>query len=562
MLSRLRIQNLAVVEDVTLEFGAGLNVLTGSTGAGKSLILGAVNLLLGRRANASMIRSGRDRAVVEAVFESPAGPGEKGGRVVLRREIRSNGRSFAFIDGVAAPVKQLQETCSLWIEPHGQNEQLRLRDPATHVGYLDAYGGHDKALDGYRESLSVFTRAGNELADFDRRAALLREKGELLSHRIDEIGRAAIEPGEMKDLESSIGLLENAERVVEALALVHGLLEGDDDAGGTTAAVSQAIRSLSRVADVDARLGDFVGQLEEAEVTLRDCADGVRSWIDGFEFDPVRLAAMRDRRSYLLELERRYGMDADDLAARCQEWRRELDSVAFEDETRRQLEESRRVAADSLRKAAAGLTRARRKAARGLDDEMTRELGALVIKGARFRSVVEPEPAPDGPLEVGGKPVKAGPDGADVVRFLVRTNPGEAEGPVDEIASTGEISRISLALKQTIQGGRGRSGRRAVLVFDELDAGIGADLGGVIAKKLLELSARYQIICITHMPQIAAVGERHLVVSKSSKEGRTVAGVSTVAGEERKREVARMLGGREGSDKRIALAGELLADRS
>ena len=158
--------------------------------------------------------------------------------------------------------------------------------------------------------------------------------------------------------------------------------------------------------------------------------------------------------------------------------------------------------------------------------------------------------------------MNAGPDGADVVRFMVRTNPGESEGPVDEIASTGEISRISLALKQILQNSGGRAVGRAVLVFDELDAGIGADLGDVIAEKLLELSARYQIICITHMPQIAAVGERHLVVSKRSEDGRTVAGVSAVAGEERKREVARMLGGREGSDKRIALAGELLAGRS
>lgn len=562
MLSRLRIQNLAVVEDVTLEFGAGLNVLTGSTGAGKSLILGAVNLLLGRRANASIIRAGRDRAAVEAIFESPAGPGVEGCRIVLRREVRANGRSFAFIDGASAPVKQLQETCSLWIEPHGQNEQLRLRDPATHVGYLDAYGGHDGLLEHYRESLSGFTRAGNELADFDRRVALLREKEELLRHRITEIGRAEIEPGEMKELESSIRLMENSERVVEALAIVHGLLEGDDDgADGTTAAVSRAVRGLSRVADVDARLGEFVSQLEEAEVTLRDCADGVRSWLDGFEFDPGRLGAIRDRRSYLFELERRYGMDADDLVARCEKWRRELDSVAFEDEERGELEERRRLAAGALQKAAAGLTRARRKAARELDGEMTRELEALVIKGARFRSVVEPDLAPDGHLEARGKPVNAGPDGADVVRFLVRTNPGEVEGPVDEIASTGEISRISLALKQTLQTGRGRAARRAVLVFDELDAGIGADLGDVIAEKLLELSARYQIICITHMPQIAAVGERHLVVSKSSRDGRTVAGVTTVAGEERRREVARMLGGREGSDKRIALAGELLAGR-
>jgi DNA repair protein RecN (Recombination protein N) len=183
LLSQLRIKNLAVVEDVTLDFDAGLNVLTGSTGAGKSLILGAVNLLLGRRASSAVIRAGEDSAAVEAVFDTPVSPATLGGTVVVRREIRSNGRSYAWVDGEAAPLRQLHETCARWIEPHGQNEQFRLRDPDTHIDYLDAFGEHEQHLDRYRLALAAFNKADGELSDFDRRVALLREKEELLRHR-------------------------------------------------------------------------------------------------------------------------------------------------------------------------------------------------------------------------------------------------------------------------------------------------------------------------------------------------------------------------------------------
>ena len=563
MLSQLRIKNLAVVEDVTLDFDAGLNVLTGSTGAGKSLILGAVNLLLGRRASSAVIRAGENSAAVEAVFDTPATPATLGGTVVVRREIRSNGRSYAWVDGEAAPLKQLHETCARWIEPHGQNEQLRLRDPDTHIDYLDAFGEHGEHLDRYRLALAAFNRADGELSGFDRRAALLREKEELLRHRVDEVERAGIKRGELDELEAAIKLLENSERVFEALGVVFGTLEGEEDgSSGATVSLAQAIRQLARVAEVDPRIAAFVSQLEEAELTLRDCADGVRSYLDGFEFDADRLRAIEQRRTYLLELERRYAMYSDELLDKSAEWSRELEGLAFEDQEREALEKRRDGALRSVRSAARKLRTARTKTAGDLDSEMTRGLEELMIRGARFRTEVGYESSADGPLEVGGRAAVARPDGGDVVRFMVRTNPGESEGPVDEIASTGEISRISLALRKAVRARCGSDDIRTVLVFDELDAGVGADLGGVIAEKLLDLSDGFQIICITHMPQIAAAGRRHLVVAKHSAGGRTSAHVTPVDGKERRREIARMLGGEEGSDKRTALAGELLAGRS
>jgi DNA repair protein RecN (Recombination protein N) len=429
-----------------------------------------------------------------------------------------------------------------------------LRDPNTHVGYVDAFAGNGALLKNYEKALASFRSAERELVDFENRMAALKEKAELLRHRVDELERAAIRAGELGDLETKICLMENSERIFEALGHVHSTL--DDDETGTVASLAQSVKRLERVADVDPRLGVFLSQLEEAELTLRDCADGLRSYVDDFEFDADRLRALQDRRAQLLDLERRYGLDADGLVRARDDWTRELESVTFEDDRRKTLSHRLDDALRKLQREADRLSASRKKSARELDERMTVELEALMITGARFRSDFAYEPNDAGPVRIGGARAAARPDGVDVVRFIVQTNPGESEGPVDEIASTGEISRISLALKKTIHADRDT---RPILVFDELDAGVGADLGGVIAKKLLELSAAYQIICITHMPQIAAVGRHHLVVAKRSVKGRTFARVTPVAGDDRRREIARMLGGEKGSDKRVELAGEMLS---
>ena len=383
LLKRLRIQNLAVVEDVTLEFAAGLNVLTGSTGAGKSLILGAVNLLLGGKASTDAIRAGEKIATVEGVFESPHAPGVAGGSVTLKREVHRNGRSRAFVDGSFVPAKQLHEISSRWIEPHGQNEQHRLRDPDAHVGFVDAFAGNHKLVAVYQDALGSFRNAERTLAEFDSKVATLKEKEELLRHRIEEIDRAAMTEGELGELEGKIRLLENAEKIFEALGFVHEAL--DDDEAGAGSAVAQSMRRLSGVAEVDDRIDAFVGQLEQVEISLRDCADGVRAYLDRFEFDPERLRSLHDRRSYLLELERRYGMSVDEIVRTREVWAGELESVAFEDEERRALSQRVEETAQALKSAAKELSEARRTAARNLDRWMTSELKALMISGARFR---------------------------------------------------------------------------------------------------------------------------------------------------------------------------------
>jgi len=554
MLERLRIHNLSVVEDVELTFGPGLNVLTGSTGAGKSLILGAVNLLLGERVSGDLVRAGESRAEVEAEFSLPAGLDAlaTGGNVVLRREVRSGCRSQAWIDGAATTLRELHRVASLLVEPHGQNEQYRLRNRETHVEYVDAYARNAALRERYRKALERFRSARRALDEFERRVALIEERRELLEHRVGEVERAALQAGEKEELERSLRVLENVDRIHAALNYACEALYDSEDSA--LALVARARKQVREVAGIDPTLAGYVSEIEGGEIPLRECVDAMRSYLDHMEFDPEQLQVMQERLDVLIALERRYGMSADQLIVEAAQWREELDSVALQDDRRETLRDELEASARSVAKEAAALGASRRSTAAKLDRKMTAELQELMMKGAEFRTHVAYVRESGSAVEIDGVGVALLDHGADDVHMHVRTNPGEPEGALDRIASTGEVSRIALALKGLTNAGNPGS----VMVFDEIDAGVGADLGSVIAEKLLELSRRYQIICITHMPQIAAHGSRHMVVSKHTRDGRTVVDVALVDGTARRGEIARMLGGEEGSGRRLALADELL----
>lgn len=583
MLTKLHIQNLAVVADVTLSFEEGLNVLTGSTGAGKSLILGAVNCLLGARVGAQAIRAGEEMAVVEGVFAlrdalgDPDGLLDVAGReLVLRREVHRNGRSAAFVNAKGCSLKQLQALSQQLIEPHGQNEQLRLKFPENHVAYLDQFAGDEQPLGRYREALEQFRVADRELREFDARIALLKEKKELFEHRLGEIERARIVAGEKQKLEEFIRVLDHASEVFESLTEVEKVVFEDDESA--VALVGRARARLSRLVHLDARFETFLRELESAEITLKEVASSARAYLDGFEFEPEDLEKKQNRLALLIDIERRYRMPLEQILEESERWKRELGLVEFEDEERAKLAGRREELLGFVRERALQLREVRVKAARELDKVMTRELGGLMMAGARFRTDVSLDEDEAGEVLVDGTRVRVQAQGVDRVEFFVRTNPGESEGPMAEIASSGELSRIALALKEIVssrgagvaaRGGSGSSGNFAnsgrsgsgcgsLLVFDEVDAGVGADLGEMIAARLHRLAEGYQIVCITHMPQIAAKAVRHLVVGKRTSGGRTFTEVSEVHGDERVSEIARMLGGREGSEKRLALAREML----
>jgi DNA repair protein RecN (Recombination protein N) len=314
---------------------------------------------------------------------------------------------------------------------------------------------------------------------------------------------------------------------------------------------------LARLGQLDRALADFAEQLDKAEIQLSETIREIRGYLDRTDFDPADLEQMQERLDFLLGLERRYQMPIDELKIEAEKWAAELDSLVFEDEERGKLVKPRGTCLKKLRDSALRLSRARRDAAEVLDKQVTTEIEQLMLVGARFRTQFGYEEDSTSDLVVDERPIRPRSDGIDDVVFHIRTNPGEAEGSVIEVASSGELSRIALALKSVVSIGREGS----VLVFDELDAGVGADMGEVIASKLEMLGRSYQIVCITHMPQIAVRGESHLVVKKVSRDERTYTRVEPSTGIERIEEIARMLGGREGSQKRLALAKEMLQSK-
>jgi len=553
MLGELHISNLAVVKNATLLFGPGLNVITGSTGAGKSLIVGAVNLLLGHRARPEWIRSGCETATVRAVFgPRPARQGSDWNTVEVKREIRTNGRSYAWIDGKPVTVRQLGDLCAGHIEPHAQNEQFRLRDVGSHVAYVDAAASNAAERAAWSVALDEFRAARSRLRAFDTHRLARQEQQELLEHRLDEIGRLAPVPGEREKLERLCALHEAAGKIATALGMATETLYDAD--GSAHEVVSTARRELAAVSGVDPALEAIAENLEGVEVSLADAAGAMRTYMDSIEFDPEETRRIRDRLDALIGLERRYNLPIDALMERAETWRSELAVCDSSESARSELcarvDETRSVLVD----AGTALSHSRRRCAVRLDGRVTDAIGGLGMKGARFRTQLQYQPGEEGDPEVAGAVIAPQADGFDIVRFLLQANPGQDEGPVERIASTGEMSRIALALKSV--SGQGNPG--AALIFDEIDAGIGADLGDVIAEKLLALAQTHQIVCITHMPQIAATARRHLVVVKESGSRGALVRVETVERNARRLEIERMLGGDTGPGHVSALAEDLL----
>ena len=561
MLTRLRIENLAVVENVEIELGPGLNVLTGSTGAGKSLVLGALNLLLGEKADASTIREGCDEARVDAEFSIAGLPEavrvelslDRAARIGVSRRVTRAGRSYAAIDGRAVPLKDARRVCSLLVEPHGQNEQYRLRDPSSHVQYVDAFAQNHSERARYAQALSIYRAAQAELARFDTEVAAARERRELLVHRLDDIDRIAPKAGEKESLTATARMLAHAEKIHAAMAeAVAGLY---DDEASASSTVGRIDRRIAPLASLEPRIAEMASLLAQARAALDAAASLARGIVDGLDFEPAEVERLQERIDVLARLEQRYRVDVDSLIAQAQEWRESLDTLEDAGERRKSLSTALAAAKVSLVESGETLTRTRLRAGSDLDARVTQELARLHMRGATFRTEIAHAPDDGSAVRVADNGVAVFDDGLDVVRMRARTNPGEAEGGIEAIASTGELSRIGLVLKSIASSEHAGT----TIVFDEIDAGVGADLGDVLAEKLLALAERHQILCITHMPQIAARASLHVGVAKDVDGARTRVTLRRLHGDDRTREIARMLGGDGGSDHRRALARELLA---
>jgi DNA repair protein RecN (Recombination protein N) len=551
MLKTLRIRQLAIVEDLSVEFGAGLNLLTGETGAGKSIVVDALGLAAGGRADGALVRTGGERAVVEAGFsiEDPGLREELRARgvdvdedtVVVRREIPASGAGRVFVNGSPATVGLLRDLGPHLLELHGQHESQRLLLPEHHGPLLDAFGGHRAQRKAVAEAASTVAAARRQLQSVAALRSEREARMEALSATVREIEGVAPRPGEREALDAERRILLNATRLAELLEDAVGRVwEGEPSA---VALVAQAGRRTAELAAFSPELAELGARLETARVELEDLGAALAAWRTQVEADPARLEAVESRRAGLDRLLLRHGPDeVAALAAR--------DAAAEELGVLRRLDDEEAAAAAALEAAttawedaAAALTAARKRAAEALAPAVEGQLRALAMPRARLF------------VSFAGSRTPLGPGGAERAEFLLAPNPGEEARPLARIASGGELSRVMLAFHVVLED----AGLARTLVFDEVDVGIDGAVADAVGARLARLAARQQVVCVTHLPQVAAYAHRHYHVRKQVEGGRTRADVRCLQGKQRVDELARMLGGKTVTEASRRHAADLLA---
>jgi len=556
MLGALRIANLAVIESLEVELGPGFTVLTGETGAGKSILVDALTLVMGGRASADYIRTAAEAAEIEALFDlsdSPAAKkylqdagiiGEEGdpAEVVVRRIISRSGKNRAWINSKLESTATLFELGRLMVDIYGQHEYQSLLKPERHGRLLDSFGGLLERVDDYRKAYEHWRAKKSELAALDLDETGRAEREDMLRFRVNEIESAKLEPGEDQELARERELLRHAEALGAASRQgVEILYESDGAVVGTLQSLSDRLKDATRF---DPELKTSLEQIEQAAAVLEDAASELRAYADRIEADPQRLQWVEDRLDAIRKLKRKYGETIEDILASMEEARSELEGLENREsrleELRSQVDQAHERALDK----AAVLTAERRKAARSLAGKVEKELSSLGMEKTRFEVRIEPAEDEDG----------LGPWGADRVEFFISPNPGEDLKPLAKIASGGELSRIMLALRVLLAG----EGEAATLIFDEVDQGIGGAVAEAVGKKMKAIAANKQTLCVTHLPQIAAQADRHLLVEKRQEKQKTEAGVRELDRGQRIEEIGRMLAGKTVTDTARAHAVEML----
>lgn len=542
MLRFLSIARLAIIDSVEIEFGPGLTVLTGETGAGKSIIVGAVDLLLGGRASADLIRTGADSAQIQAVVEAPGGR-----EFVVRRELTVSGRSRAFVDGALVTTSALRDAMAPLVDLHGQHDHQALLDPASHLDLLDAFAAVDTGRQAVASAFEAWRQSRDALAacqlDARERAARL----ELTTFQLSEIDRVDPRPGEDEELAETRRVLANADRLHRLCQEAYDeLYEGDG------AVLERLGRVWKRVAELAALDRHFEGALAAREAVLphlQDLAWQLRDRARHLDVSPERLQQVEDRLAALERLKRRYGPTLPDVIARRAQLNAERETLSMSGERVAELEAEVARRRARYREFAERLSQARREAAPQLARRLEVELAELAMGAARCEVRFEP----------GGLPESRWlPSGIDAVELYLSANPGEDLRPLARIASGGELSRVMLALKTLVT----TDAPGKTLVFDEVDAGIGGRAADAVGARLRRLGARFQVLCITHLPQVAAHAHHHYRIEKAVRDGRTITLVDALTPERRVHEIARMMGGSAASARVLDGARELLASRA
>lgn len=550
MLTQLHIENIAVIEKADIEFGKGLTVLTGETGAGKSIIVDSLGAVLGARTSRELVRTGAEYGVVSAVFETDAAAKwfedndfEPEDEVIIRRKISADGKNNCRVCGNPVTVSQLRQLGSLLLDIHGQNDGRQLMDEDSHLAYLDGFGKTSDELAAFVEAYREYTACKREMDKLSMDEVEKERLADNLRYRIEELENAQLKVGEEDELIARRDLLRNSEKLTEALDGAYSALYACDENAG--ALVDEASALISKAALISDELRETADIIGNASSLIYDAAERIRDFRDGLEFSPDEYDRIETRTNQLRRLGRKYNADEEGMLKILDDSRRELAMLEYSDDMLKKLEKQLNEHKDNCTKKAAALTVCRKKAAEKLEARICSELRDLSMPSVRFKVSVEPMESVLGFDKTG----------ADEVRFLISANAGMELGRISKIASGGELSRIMLAMKTAFSD----NDPIETMVFDEIDTGVSGVAAQRVGEKMSDLSRGKQVLCITHLPQIAALADSHDKIEKDEKDGKTFTGVKELDRQGRRMELARLYGGDVITETTLAGAEEQLA---
>ena len=548
MLELLHIENIAIIEAADIEFAPGFNALTGETGAGKSIVIDSLSAVLGQRTSRELIRTGAEKAFVSAAFSGMAPElteelgiqPEADGTLLLQREIQTDGKNVCRVNGRPVTVGQLRALGARLLNIHGQHDGQQLLDEEQHIVYLDSFGRAESLAITYAEKYKNFTDIRRQIGALQMDEAEKARRVDALQYQIEELRRAKLKPGEEEELTARRGMLRNAEKFLDAVAGADYALNGDDSGGGALSALRQAQDALGGVRHLDDAFGQLYERLGEAYSEVYDIAATVEDKRGELDVSPGELDRVESRMDLLYRLKKKYGATVEDMLdyqARCEA---ELAQIEDAGDTLARLEQALSKAEKEARQAAQALSDARKAAADRLTAQILAELQQLDMGKIRFA------------VDFAEKPLDS--DGMDAVRFLMSANVGEELRPIHKIASGGELARIMLAMKNVLS----EQDHVGTMVFDEVDTGVSGRAAQKVAEKMARISRRKQVLCVTHLPQLAAMADTHFSVEKGERGGRTYTEVRRLDREQRRRELARLTGGSHVSQTMLDGAEELL----
>ncbi|MEW6061464.1 MAG: DNA repair protein RecN [Bacteroidota bacterium] len=566
MLRSLLIKNYALIEEISVEFSPGLTVITGETGAGKSILVDALSLLLGERASTEMIRTGADKAIVEGAFVVRHTKGvaeilrsnENDGvdEIIVRREITAKGQSRCFINDSPVNVSLLKEIGDALVDLHGQHEHQSLLHQETHIQFLDDYGDYEKELESYRASFNALAEVISKKNELQEQEEQLKAKKSLYEFQMKEIDAINPQAGEEEQLEAELKILENTETLNQLTSGIHQLLYESEHS--TRDSLVQARKMLEQLAEIDATFSDSVNELRSAEVVVDEISKLVQHYASRIEFNPARLEEIRDRLGALALLKKKYGGTVETLIAYRQKIGDEYKVAENFEEEIATLQEEIESLRNECGKKANLLTQRRKEISKTLEKEIIASLAELGIQKAKFdiriQQTVVGNASTAFAVKIGSSLVEATSTGVDRVEFFISTNAGEEVKPLAKVASGGEVSRIMLALKTALA----QSDRTPVLIFDEIDTGVSGRIGQAVGVSLKKLSKHHQVIAITHLPQIAGLADTHFAVEKIETNKRTSTRLRLLNDDERVTEVAKLLSGEKITEAGLKSARELM----